>query len=277
MVSILLRRLDDALGVADVRLRLDRAFRLGQVSKCEDIARGLRTELTCGHPKRLTAPAFASAQRARMFAFGPAVPEVARPNGGGALRGMAKRPGAYPATEPAASKWRCLCPKDVLLWGRHLILRKDPRAVQGVSVLAGRCRPRRYRAAPTRLYLPTVRAGAADVFEPSGENDLVPSFDVQPDGQPTQRHDKYKQWIVDRFRSRNDYFSAGIKWQYTAVALRYVKRMLYANLAPGRLDCGNRFKPLPWAVAIWEDDMHLHYPEPSVQAIVSGRVPTQHV
>lgn len=69
-----------------------------------------------------------------------------------------------------------------------------------------------------------------------------------------------------------------MNWQYIATAQRYLKRMRYANLAPGWLDRGNRFKPLPWAVAIsiYEDDMHLHFPEPSVRAIVSGRVATHH-
>lgn len=185
-------------------------------------------------------------------------------------------------------------------------------------------------------------AGSTDVFQLSGEDDLVPWLEAKSDGQLTPCQDKYAHWAVNRYRPRNEHVSARIEqlstpknhqepghWRVTnnenvtdvygfhagarvsdpldpfrfyawllqevrddrgtvvlyhykgddgngvnresvhemqrgigkrnmSTAQGYLKRMLYANLAPERKDRGNRCEPLFWTVSTPHRDRRCH-------------------
>lgn len=144
--------------------------------------------------------------------FGPAVPQVARPNGGGSIRGMGERVEANPANGTCRIEVPLLLPEGRVPLGNNLVLSYGSGSGEGPFGLGWSLSlPQISRR--TDKGLPNYGdAGNADTFQLSGQDDLVPWLEAaQPEGAWRPKQDKFGNWTITRYRPRNERFDARIE------------------------------------------------------------------
>lgn len=143
--------------------------------------------------------------------FGPEVPKVDRPSGGGSIRGLGERFHANPANGTCRIEVPLLVPDGRAALGEKLVLAYgsgvgDGPFGTGWSLSLPQISRR------TDKGIPTYGAnGERDVFLLSGQDELVPWMDPTTDGNWKARTDDFGTWVISRFRPRNDSFSYRIE------------------------------------------------------------------